>query len=83
MVEFIKPSLKPDGVLVCLQNSFNDEWVAPMIGYERDIGAVIELSAEIFEPGLVKRNSDHNHSWFAVGELLLRFALARAGGDFP
>jgi 2-dehydropantoate 2-reductase len=69
MVEFIKPYLKPNGALVCLQNSLNDEWVAPMIGYERDIGAVIELSAEIFEPGLVKRNSDHSHSWFAVGEL--------------
>ena len=46
MVEFIKPYLKPTGVLVSVQNSLNDEWIAPVIGYERDIGCVIELSAE-------------------------------------
>jgi 2-dehydropantoate 2-reductase len=69
MVEFIKPYLKPDGILVSLQNSLNDEWIAPIIGYERDIASVIELSAEMFEPGLVKRNTDHAHTWFALGEL--------------
>jgi 2-dehydropantoate 2-reductase len=69
MVEFIKPHLKPDGVLVSLQNSLNDEWIAPLIGYERDIGGVVELSAKMFEPGLVKRNTDHSRTWFALGEL--------------
>ena len=69
MVEFIKPYLKPDGVLVSLQNSLNDEWIAPIIGYERDIGGVVELSAKMFEPGLVKRNTDHSRTWFALGEL--------------
>ncbi len=69
MVEFIKPYLKLDGVLVSLQNSLNDEWIAPIIGYERDIGGVVELSAKMFEPGLVKRNTDHSHTWFALGEL--------------
>jgi 2-dehydropantoate 2-reductase len=69
MVEFIKPYLKRDGVLVSLQNSLNDEWITPIIGYERDIGGVVELSAKMFEPGLVKRNTDHSHTWFALGEL--------------
>jgi 2-dehydropantoate 2-reductase len=69
MVEFIKPYLKPDGILVSLQNSLNDEWIAPIIGYGRDIASVIELSAEIFEPGWVKRNTDHSRTWFALGEL--------------
>ncbi len=69
MVQFIKPYLKPDGVLVSLQNSLNDEWITPIIGYERDIGSVVELSAEIFEPGHVKRNSDQGRTWFALGEL--------------
>jgi 2-dehydropantoate 2-reductase len=69
MVQFIKPYLKPDGVLVSLQNSLNDEWIAPIIGYERDIASVVELSSEIFEPGLVKRNTDNTHTWFALGEL--------------
>ena len=69
MVELIKPYLKPDGMLVSLQNSLNDEWIAPVIGHQRDIPSVVELSAEVFEPGRVKRNTDYAHTWFAVGEL--------------
>jgi 2-dehydropantoate 2-reductase len=69
MMELIKPYLKPSGVVVSLQNSLNDEWLAPIIGYQRDIPCVIELSAEVFEPGLVMRNTDHARTWFALGEL--------------
>jgi 2-dehydropantoate 2-reductase len=69
MVHFIKPYLKPRGVILSIQNSLNDEWIAPIIGYERDVGSVIELSAEIFEPGLVRRNTGRNRTWFALGEL--------------
>jgi len=69
MVQFIKPYLKEDGVLVSLQNSINDEWISPIIGYQRDIGSVLELSAEVFEPGQVKRNTNQKKTWFALGEL--------------
>ena len=69
MAEFIKPYLKPDGVLVSVQNSLNDEWLAPIVGVTRDIGCVIELSAEIFTPGLVQRNTSHHATWFGLGEL--------------
>ena len=69
MVPFISPYLKPDGILVSLQNSLNDEWIAPLIGYQRDIATAFELSGEIFEPGRVKRNNNREHTWFAVGEL--------------
>lgn len=69
MAQFIKPYLKPDGVLVSLQNSLNDEWIAPIIGYTRDVGCVVELSAEIFEPAIVKRNTTHKGTWFGLGEL--------------
>ena len=69
MVELIKPYLRPDGVLVSLQNSLNDEWIAPLVGYRRDVAGVIELSAEILEPGVVQRNTSPARTWFAVGEL--------------
>ena len=69
MVEFIKPYLKPDGVLVSTQNSLNEEWITPIIGCERGIGCTLELGAEIFEPGLVKRNTDHATTKFVLGEL--------------
>ena len=69
MTELIKPYLKPNGVLVSLQNSLNDELIAPIIGPTRDVGCVVELSAEVFEPAKVKRNTTHTGTWFAVGEL--------------
>ena len=69
MAQFIKPYLKPDGVLVSLQNSLNDEVIAPIIGITRDVGCVVELSAEIFEPATVKRNTTRAGTWFGPGEL--------------
>lgn len=69
LVEFIKPYLKSSGVLVSLQNSLNDEWISPAIGSHRDLASVVELSAELFEPGWVQRNTDRSHTWFALGEL--------------
>lgn len=69
MVEFIRPYLKPDGFLVSVQTSMNDEWITPIIGTARDIGCVIELSAEIFTPGVVQRNTTQKTTWFGLGEL--------------
>ncbi len=69
MAEFIKPYLKPDGVLVSVQNSLNDEWLAPVIGISRDIGCALELSAEVFTPGVIQRNTTHKVTWFGLGEL--------------
>lgn len=69
LAEFIKPYLKTGGVLVCVQNSLNDEWVAPVIGYTRDIGCTLELSGEVFTPGIIQRNTDHRKTWFGLGEL--------------
>ena len=69
LAEFIKPHLKPDGVLVGTQNGMNDDTLAAIIGRERIVGCAMELSAEIFTPGLVKRNTTHKTTWFAVGEL--------------
>lgn len=69
LAEFIKPYLKKDGVFVALQNGMNDDSVASIIGRERVIGCVVELSAEIFDPGFVQRNTSHKGTWFSVGEL--------------
>jgi len=69
LVHLVKPYLKPDGVVVSIQNGLNDEWIAPVVSCGRDIACVVELSAEIFEPGVVRRNTDRSRTWFAVGEL--------------
>jgi len=39
------------------------------VGRNRTVGCCIELSAEIFTPGRVQRNTSHTGTWFAVGEL--------------
>jgi 2-dehydropantoate 2-reductase len=69
MTELIKPYLKAEGVLVPVQNGMNDDSIASIIGRPRTVGCVVELSAEIFTPGLVKRNTTHKTTWFTVGEL--------------
>lgn len=67
--ELIKPYLKPDGVVVGMQNGMNDESLASIVGASRVIGCVVELSAEVFTPGVVQRNTTNEGTWFALGEL--------------
>ena len=69
MTELIKPYLKSDGVLVGTQNGFNADSIASILGRERTIGCSMELSGEIFTPGLVQRNTSRQDTWFGVGEL--------------
>jgi 2-dehydropantoate 2-reductase len=69
LAEFIKPHLRSNGVLVAVQNGMNDDSIASVVGRDRTVGCVIELSAEIFTPGHVKRNTTRKTTWFAVGEL--------------
>ena len=68
LAEFIKPYLKPSGVLVGAMNGMNDDSLASIVGRERTIGCAVELSAEIFTPGLVHRNTTHHGTWFGVGK---------------
>lgn len=69
LAEFIRPYLKEDGVLVGVQNGMNEEHTAPIVGRERVIGCAFELSAEVFTPGLVQRNTMRERTWFGIGEL--------------
>ncbi|MFC2048168.1 ketopantoate reductase family protein [Chloroflexota bacterium] len=69
MVQFIEPYLKPDGVLVSVQNSLNDEWIVPIIGDDRDIGCVLTGGGELLKPGHVWRNRSMEHHYYTLGEL--------------
>ena len=69
LAELVKPLLRADGVLVGLQNGMNDEEIASIVGFQRTMGCVVELSAEVFTPGVVQRNTGRNATWFAFGEL--------------
>jgi len=69
LAHFILPYLKSDGVLVSMQNSLNDEWLTPIVGLDRIMGCVVELSGEMVEPGRVVRNTTRTSTWFGPGEL--------------
>jgi 2-dehydropantoate 2-reductase len=69
MCHLITPYLTDDGVFVGLQNGMNEEVITPIVGSERTIACVVELSAEIWQPGLVQRDTTREGTWFAVGEL--------------
>ena len=67
--QLIEPYLKDDGLLVGVQNGMTVDTIAEVIGPERTIGCVIEISSQIFEPGVVQRQSPPERSWFAVGSI--------------
>lgn len=69
LTELVRPTLASDGVLVGLQNGMNNDAIASIVGRERTIGSVVELSAEVFVPGVVQRDTDREGTWFAIGEL--------------
>jgi 2-dehydropantoate 2-reductase len=65
----VAPYLKADGVLVGVQNGMNDADNAEMVGPARTLGCVVELSGEVFEPGVTLRNTRPDNTWFWIGEL--------------
>ena len=69
MAALIEPYLAAAGVVVVAQNGMTNEIVSEAVGHDRTIGAVVELSAEIFTPGVVQRDTPPEGTWFAIGEL--------------
>ncbi len=67
--ELIKPHLAADGIVVGVQNGMTVDTIADVVGPERTMGCVIEISSMMFDPGVVERHSPHARSWFAVGSI--------------
>lgn len=67
--ELIRPLLAPDALVVGLQNGMSIDDMCEVLGAERVLGAVIEVTSNMFEPGVVERQSPPSRSWFALGGL--------------
>ncbi len=65
--QLIEPLVAPDGLVVGLQNGMTMDTVASIVGPARTLGAVIEVAANMFEPGTVVRQTPPAGTWFAVG----------------
>jgi len=67
--QLIEPYVKPDGLVVGVQNGMTTDTVAEVVGAHRTLGCVIEISSMMTEPGIVERHSPPARSWFAVGSI--------------
>jgi 2-dehydropantoate 2-reductase len=67
--QLIEPHLKANGLVAGIQNGMMAETIADVVGAERTIGCVIEISSMMFDPGVVMRHSPPSRSWFAVGSV--------------
>ena len=67
--KLIEPHLAADGLVVGVQNGMSVDAIADAVGPERTMGCVIEISSQMFEPGIIQRQSPHDRSWFAVGAI--------------
>lgn len=65
--ELIKPLVRANGLVVGIQNGMTIDAVASIMGPERTLGAVIEIAANMFEPGIVERQTGPAGTWFSVG----------------
>lgn len=65
----IEPYLKPDGLAIGLQNGMTVDVMADVFGAHRTMGAVIEIAAAMWDPGIVERHTPASGTWFAVGSL--------------
>jgi 2-dehydropantoate 2-reductase len=65
--ELMKPLLAPDGLAVGTQNGMTLDEMADVFGPERTFGAVIEVSSNMFDPGIVERQAADGAAWFALG----------------
>lgn len=65
--ELIKPHLADDALVVGVQNGMSHDNIASVVGAHRTMGAVIEMASNMYEPGIVTRQTPISGSWFAVG----------------
>lgn len=65
----IEPHLSRNGLLVGVQNGMTIDTVSEVVGADRTLGCVIEISSMMFDPGVIERHSPFERSWFALGAL--------------
>ena len=69
MAHLIEPYLTDDGIMVGIQNAMTAGDIEDIVGPSRTLGCVVELSSEIFTPGVVQRNTPPAKTWFGLGAL--------------
>ena len=73
VTQAIAPYLAKDGFAVSLQNCWNEDTIAGVLGAERVVGAIASvISVELYAPGRIRRmaaKGGETHTVFRVGEI--------------
>ncbi|MGV9910524.1 2-dehydropantoate 2-reductase [Streptomyces tendae] len=64
-VDWIAPRLAPDGYVVSVQNGFNEELIARLVGGDRTVAAFVNIFADVADPGVIQ---DGGPGALVVGE---------------
>lgn len=65
----VKQHLKPDGVVVVMQNGLPEDMVAAVVGSDRVVGCPIGWGATLLRPGVSELTTDIEKMTFDLGEL--------------
>lgn len=69
----VVPYLAKDGFMVSLQNCWNEDIIAPIVGKERTVGTIASMiSVELYEAGRIRRMAEKGgaaHTVFRIGEI--------------
>ncbi len=66
---FIKPYLAQSGYVVSAQNSINEDAIAPIVGWSKVVGCVIQMGAAMYSPGYAERTTARDsRKAFTLGE---------------
>jgi 2-dehydropantoate 2-reductase len=65
--ELVKPLVDDNGLVVGIQNGMTMDDIASIFGPQRTLGAVIEIASNMFEPGIVNRQTPRATTWFGLG----------------
>lgn len=66
--KFMAPHLAPGGYIVSAQNSINDDVIADIVGWTREVGCIVTIGAAMYEPAHAIRTSIGDRLSFKVGE---------------
>ncbi len=59
--QLIERYLKSDGLLVGVQKGMTTDFIVGVVGPERTLGCVIEISSPMFDPASTSRESRHHY----------------------
>ncbi|NLV17209.1 MAG: ketopantoate reductase family protein [Syntrophomonadaceae bacterium] len=68
-LQHVVKHLKPDGVVLAMQNGIPENAVAAVVGKERTAGCIVGWGATWMEPGVSKLTSTPDHMSYDVGEM--------------